>query len=164
MAYIWGLWHQKHISEAGFSSGIPQYLCVTYPRLRDLLPAPWSSCVAVTTNKLFPRKMMSLTHWGRGTHICVSKLTIMGSENGLSPGRRQAIIWTIAGLLLFRPLATNFSENLIKIHTFSFKKINLKMSSGIWRPFCLGINELMRQQRLLRLTKSYFIPGITNTD
>ena len=33
-----------------------------------------------------------LTHWGRVTHICVSKLTIIGSYNGLSPGRRQAII------------------------------------------------------------------------
>ena len=28
------------------------------------------------------------------THICISKLTIIGSYNGLSPGRRQAIIWT----------------------------------------------------------------------
>ena len=33
-----------------------------------------------------------LTHWGRVTHICVSKLAIIGSDNGLSPGRRQAII------------------------------------------------------------------------
>ena len=33
-----------------------------------------------------------LTHWGRATHICVGKLTIIGSNNGLSPGRRQAII------------------------------------------------------------------------
>ena len=33
-----------------------------------------------------------LTHWGRVTHICVSKLTTIGSDNGLSPGRRQAII------------------------------------------------------------------------
>ena len=38
-----------------------------------------------------------LTHWGRVAHICVSKLTIIGSDNGLSPGRRQAIIWTNAG-------------------------------------------------------------------
>ena len=33
-----------------------------------------------------------LTHWGRVTHICVGNLTIIGSDNGLSPGRRQAII------------------------------------------------------------------------
>ena len=38
-----------------------------------------------------------LTHWGQVTHICVSKLTIIGSDNGLSPGQRQAIIWTNDG-------------------------------------------------------------------
>ena len=47
------------------------------------------------------------------THKCVSKLTTIGSDNGLSPGRRQAIIWTIAGILLIGPLGTNFSEILI---------------------------------------------------
>ena len=52
------------------------------------------------------------THWGRVTHICVGKLTIIGSDNGLSPGRRQAIIWTNAGLLSIGPLGTYFSENL----------------------------------------------------
>ena len=51
-----------------------------------------------------------LTHWGRVTHICVGNLTIIGSDNGLSPGRRQAIIWTNAGILLIGPLGTNFSE------------------------------------------------------
>ena len=69
------------------------------------------------------------THWGRVTHICVSKLTIIGSDNGLSPGRRQAIIWTNAGILLIRTLGTNFSEILGQIHSFSFKKMHLKMSS-----------------------------------
>ena len=79
-----------------------------------------------------------LTHWGRVTHICVGNLTIIGSDNGLSPGRRQAITWTNVGILLIGPLGTNFSEMLIKLQTFSFKKIYLKMSSGKWRPFCLG--------------------------
>ena len=66
----------------------------------------------------------SLTHWGRVTHICVSRLTITGSDNDLSPGWRQAIIWTNAGILLIGPLVTNFSENLIEIQTFSFKKMH----------------------------------------
>ena len=83
-----------------------------------------------------------LTHWGRVTHICVGKLTIIGSDNGLSPGRRQAIIWTNAAILLIGPLGTNFSEILIKIYTFSFKKMHLKMSSAKWRPFCCGLNVL----------------------
>ena len=81
-----------------------------------------------------------LTHWGRVTHLCASKLTSIASDNGLSPRRRQAIIWTNAGILLIGPLGTNFNEILSEIHTFSFKKMRLKMSSGKWRPFCLGLN------------------------
>ena len=87
-------------------------------------------------------KVQQLTHWGRVTHICVSKLTIIASDNGLSPGRRQAIIWTNAGILLIGTLRTNFSEIWIEIHTVSFKKIHLKMSSGKWQTFCLGLNVL----------------------
>ena len=83
-----------------------------------------------------------LTHWGRVTHICVGNLIIIGSDNGLSRNRRQAITSTNVGILLIGPLGTNFSEMLIEIHTFSFKKIHLKMSSGKWRPFCLGLNVL----------------------
>ena len=81
-----------------------------------------------------------LTHWGRVTHICVNKLTVIGSDNGLSPGRSQAIIWTNAGILLIWTLGINFSEILIEIRPFPFKKMHLKMSSGKWRPFCLGLN------------------------
>ena len=77
------------------------------------------------------------------TDICVSKLTIIGSDNDLSPDWRQAIIWTNAGILLIGPLGTNFSEILIEIHAYSFKKMHLKMSSGKWRPFCLGLNVLI---------------------
>ena len=83
-----------------------------------------------------------LTHWGRVTHICVSKLAIIGSDHGLSPGRHKAMIWTNAGILLIRPSGTNFSEILIGIDVFSFRKMHLKMASGKWRPFCLGLNEL----------------------
>ena len=62
-----------------------------------------------------------LTHRGWVTHICVGKLGPIGSENGFSPVRRQAISWTNARLLLIEPLGTNFSEILIEIHTFSSK-------------------------------------------
>ena len=76
------------------------------------------------------------------THICVGKLTNTGSDNGLSPRRRQAIIWTNAGILLIGPLGTNFSEFFVVIHTFSFNKMHMKMSSAKLRPFCLGLNVL----------------------
>ena len=84
-----------------------------------------------------------VTHyWGRVTHICVWNLTIIGSDHGLSPGRRQAIIWTNTGILWIGPLGTNFSEIWIGILTFSFRKMRLKMSSAKSRPFCLGLNVL----------------------
>ena len=89
-----------------------------------------------------PTCLPVLTHWGRVMHICVTKLTNIGSNNGLSPGRRQAIIWTNDGIFLIWPLGTNFSEMLIGIHIFSFKKMHLKMSSGYRRPFCPGLNVL----------------------
>ena len=41
-----------------------------------------------------------LTHWGQMTHICFGKLNIIGSDNGLSPGQRHAIMQTSAGILL----------------------------------------------------------------
>ena len=82
-----------------------------------------------------------LTHWGWVMHICVDNLTIIGPDNGLSPGRRQAIICTNAGILLIGPLGTNFSKIQIRIQTFSYKKMHLKMSSVKWHPFCLGLRR-----------------------
>ena len=79
------------------------------------------------------------THWGRVTHIGVSKIAIICSDNGLSPGRRQAIIWTKAEILLIRTWGTNVYEILKEIYMFSFKKMHLNMSSGKWRPFRLGL-------------------------
>ena len=79
-------------------------------------------------------------------------LTTIGSVNGLSPGRRQAITWTNAGILLIGPLGTNFSEILIENHIFSFKKMRLKLSSVKWRPFCLGLNVLIRVTKLVGVT------------
>ena len=90
----------------------------------DILDCPRESCMSL------------------GFNSCVDKLTITGSDNGLSSGRRQAIIWTNAGILLIWPLGTNFSEILSQIHTSSFKKMLLKMSSVKWQQFYLGLNVL----------------------
>ena len=80
-------------------------------------------------------KYYMLTHSGQVTHICVGKLTVIGSDDSLSSGQRQAIIWTCAGKVSIGPLETNFSEILIRIQTFSFRKMHLKMSFAKWRPF-----------------------------
>ena len=84
----------------------------------------------------------TLTHWGRVTHIWVGKLTIVGSNNGLSPGRRQTIIWANAAILLIGPLETNFIEILNELQTLTLKKIRLKISSVKCCPFRLGLNVL----------------------
>ena len=106
------------------------------------------------------RALTGLTHWGRVTHICVIKLTIIGSDNGLSPDRRQAVIWTNAGLLWIGPLGTNFSEILIEILTFSFKKMRLKVSSAKRRPFCLGLADMPSHQwnNAIRISTSMIWP------
>ena len=75
------------------------------------------------------------TQWGQVTYILVNEQTIIGSDNGLLPGWCQAIIWTNAAILFIQPLGTNFSEILIRIQTFSFKKIHFKMLSAKWRHF-----------------------------
>ena len=84
-----------------------------------------------------------LTRWGRVTQTCVSRLTIIGSDNGFSPCRRQVNIWTNAGILLIGPLWTILSEILIEIDSFLLKKMHLKMSSGKWRLFCLGLTGVV---------------------
>ena len=98
------------------------YFCIAQTRhnvcvpdnIHTLVAVPSIVCIAI----LWLEFSVSLTYWGR-----VSKLNIIRSDNGLSPGRCQAIIWTSAGKLSLWPLGTNFSEMLIKIYTFSFKKM-----------------------------------------
>ena len=105
-----------------------------------------------------------LTHWGWVTHICISKLTIIGSDNGLSPSHRQAIIWTNAGILWIGPLRTKFCEILIEIYILSYKKMRLKMLSGKWWQFCLGLNVLilMKQRNKNLMAWHQLIVNILN--
>ena len=84
---------------------------------------------------------VGFTHWGQVIHIRISKLTIIGLDNGLSPGWCQAIIGTNGGILIWT-IGSKFNEILIEIYTFSVKKMLLNMSSGKWRLFCLGLNVL----------------------
>ena len=79
-----------------------------------------------------------LTKWRRFTHICTSKLTIIGSDNGLSP-----TVWTSAGILLIGPLATNFRETIIKFIHFKPRKCIWKCRLKKWRPSSLGLDVLI---------------------
>ena len=91
--------------------------------------------------------LMHLTHWGWVAHKCISKLTILGSDNGFLPGQCQAIIWNNDGILSIGPLGINFSEILIRIQTFSFIKMHLKrkavygMASILSPPQCVKLPE-----------------------
>ena len=86
------------------------------------------------------------------TYICVTKLAIIGSDDGLSPGRREAIILTIAGIMFFEPLETNFREILSEIHMFVWK-IRLKLSPGNKRIFCLELSVLNYIQHRIHLLR-----------
>ena len=80
---------------------------------------------------------------GPMTHIDVSKLTIIGSDSGSSPGRRQVIIWTNTGILMIEPLGTNFSEILIEIW-----KRRLENGGLLSRPQCYNCpNTVCRSHR-----------------
>ena len=76
------------------------------------------------------------------THICISKLTIIGSDNGLSPVQRQAIIKTNATIMLIGTLGTKFSEIFSKIFTLYSRKCIWKYR--LWN----GLNVLIIFKRL----------------
>ena len=96
-----------------------------------------------------------LTHWGRVQHICINKLITIGSDNGLSPGRHQAIIWTSAGILVIAFLGINFVEILIEMNNLSFKKMHLKLSSAKWIWFRLDMKGLLKLTEVQALSYNY---------
>ena len=114
----------------------------------------WSPVLSTHTSlpTIGAQHKLLLTLWGRKMHICISKHTIIVSDNVLSPGWCEAIIWTNAGILFISPLGTNFGEILMEIYKFSLKKMHLKMSSGKWWPFCLGLNVLRGNPCTIMLT------------
>ena len=88
-----------------------------------------------------------LTHWGRVTHICASKLTIIGSDDGLLPGRRQAIIWTNDGILLIRTFRTQYQwhrkrNSYIFIQENAFQNVVRKMAAILSRPQCVKLETI----------------------
>ena len=95
-------------------------------------------------------------------HICVGKLTIIASDNGLSPGQHQAIIWTNAGILLIGPLGTKLNEILIQIRNSyifiqenALENVVCEVASILSRPQCVkgkvlfSHGDMMTLKRLL---------------
>ena len=63
-------------------------------------------------------------HWGWVIHIYIGKLNIIVSDNGLSPGWRQVIIWI----------------NYIFIQENAFEKVFCKMAAILSQPQCVKSN------------------------
>ena len=109
------------------------------------------------------------------THICVSKLTITGSDNGLSPGQHQAIILTNAGIMWIVPLGTNFSEILLNQNLYIFIQENAfenvwKMAFILSRPQCVKnilaglIQEKLSKNKWNKIHENYIVPHETTED
>ena len=94
--------------------------------------AYWGACYSLATSETIQPRPLKLIEVDWCIYASV-KHSILGSDNGLLPGRHQAIIWTNSGILLIRTLGINFIEILIEINTLSFTKMHLKMSSVKWR-------------------------------
>ena len=106
-----------------------------------------------------------LTHWGWVMHMCVGNLTIIGSNNDLSPGRRQAIIWTNAGILIIGHLRTNFSEISIELLQFHSRKCIWKghlQNGGHFVSQPQFVNSLAFRQGTLGITNKTF-PLLTHS-
>ena len=77
--------------------------------------------------------------------ICGSNLSMIVSDNGLSPSRCQAIFLTNAALLLIGQLETNISEILINQVTIIFIQKNAYecgvcgISVILSRPHCVNL-------------------------
>ena len=132
------------------------YTCAMYRKIAKIINR--MSWYKFLCRPLGLNSMWGMSVWNQGdscvlfnslrpSDTYMRRQTIIASDNGLSPGWCQAIIWTNAWMLI-GPLETNFSEILIAIRTSSLKKKRLKMSSK-WRPFCLCLNVLKIQVILM---------------
>ena len=125
---------------------------VTRPQLRCMSPYG----VTELNVSCFPTRGQmnpTLTHWDWVMHICVGTLTNIGSDNGLSPGRRQAIVRTNAGILLIGPLRTNFSAILIEIQAFS---IWMNINFSHFLKFAITAPALLLLHPNLNVVKWYW--------
>ena len=123
-------WMSQDLTD--YKSTLVQVMAWCWEAISHYLSQCWFRCYSATTCLKLIEAEWRL----------YDNLTTNGSDNGLSPDRRQAIISTNAKMLLTGPLRTKFCGILIEIGIFSFKKMHLKMLFGKCQPFCLCLNEL----------------------
>ena len=112
------------------------------PTNHTITPVPVKELGKVTCTKL----QQNTTKRGGVTHIRVSTLTIMGSDNGLSPGCHQAIIWTkcrnIVNWILRNKLQWNVYRNLyICVQENAFEIVVMKLTAILSRPQCVNTHN-----------------------
>ena len=90
------------------------FMVKCYPQVQKMcLEFAYGNSIGIVVGKCLLMESITVTHWGRVTHICVGELTIIASDNGFLLGRRQAIIWTNAAILLIGyKLQWNLNRNL----------------------------------------------------
>ena len=91
---------------------------------------PHSNCIAIWT------------HWGWVTHICVSNLSIIGSDNGLITWSASSSYlnqcWNIVKWTLRNKLKWNLNQNSnIFIEENAFESVVCEMSAILSRPQCV---------------------------
>ena len=117
------------------------------------------------------------TRWARVTHICVSKLlTTIASDNGFSPGQRQAIICINAGISFTGSVRTNSVYISVYIVSFRFSVVWLLNAVFVFRKprhqrhFYAGTHgerrliALVSNAALLRLMGQYVLMTSTLTN
>ena len=102
----------------------------------------------------------SLTHWGRVTHIRISNVTIIGSDNGLSPGRCQAIIWTKYENIVYWTFRNKLQWNLnwdsyIFIQYDAFEYGIWKMVAILSQPQCVKLLYVHYDQHSREMTLAW---------
>ena len=142
----WGSWFNINMSSYQFRK--------SHCRDKTISQSPYRRNGISNTGKMaslywmgalvFQTNCSDSAHWRRVMHICVSRLDIIGSDKGLSPGRHQAIIWTNAGIFLIWALGTNFSQ----IRYFHYRKCIWKscwkMAAILSRPQCVNKNSRLQ--------------------
>ena len=113
----------------------------TVPNLVTTVPANAQTLAGVVPTALhLPPNFVSPLTWRPLTHICISKLTIIGPVNGLAP-----TIWTNSAILLIESLGINFSGIIRENHRFLFRKrqfnVVWKMAAILSRPQYLMISN-----------------------
>ena len=99
-------------------------------------------------------------------HMCVNKITIIGSDNGLWLCRHQGIILTSAGIFLIRTWGTNYSHILIAINASLFRKLHLKcleMAANFSRPQCVNRYDILIRRCTIVMIKLTIMLAVCQT-